>query len=69
MADCDFVVVGDGTARCVLANRLSEDPATSVSLLEAGSETEPVLISDLTAWFGLWGSEVDWADETVPQST
>src|SRR3954464_8645405 len=36
MESFDYVIVGAGSAGCVLANRLSEDPGTSVCVLEAG---------------------------------
>ncbi len=40
----DFIVVGAGTAGCVLAARLSEDPGNSVCLIEAGGEDRHLFI-------------------------
>ena len=64
----DYVVVGAGSAGCVLAARLSEDPSTRVLLVEAGAAAGPELMAVPPAWPSLIGSSVDWGYSTVPQS-
>jgi choline dehydrogenase len=64
----DYVVVGAGSAGCVIAARLSEDPQNWVLLLEAGAADGLENMAVPPAWPALIGSEVDWGDSTVPQA-
>lgn len=64
----DYVVVGGGSAGCVVASRLSEDPDVSVCLLEAGGDGRDLLIRvPLGFAFALPRGINSWGFETVPQ--
>jgi choline dehydrogenase-like flavoprotein len=63
----DYVVIGAGSAGCVVAARLAEDPAIHVLLLEAGGADDwPELRIPHAAW-SLQGSQLDWGYQTEPQ--
>ncbi len=64
----DYVIVGAGSAGCVLANRLSADPATTVLLLEAGNADRKMEIHIPAAYAKLHGSVVDWSFWTEAQA-
>ncbi len=64
----DYIIIGAGSAGCVLAARLSEDPGTTVALLEAGPVDSNVLIHCPAGLAGLAKfSLLGWGLDTVPQ--
>ena len=68
MNNYDFVVLGAGSAGCVLANRLSANPNHTVCLIEAGSKDNSISIKT-PALFAFMGdkSKYNWAYLTEPQ--
>src|SRR3954468_8980304 len=60
MSSYDYVIVGAGSAGCVLAARLTEDPDVSVLLLEAGPPDAADLIHVPAAFSGLFRTRYEW---------
>jgi len=64
----DYVIVGGGSAGCVVAARLAEDPGTQVLLVEAGPDVGALEDFQIPANYGkLFRSQYDWNFVTLPQ--
>ena len=63
----DYIVVGAGSAGCVLANRLSQDPTVRVLLLEAGGKDRSPKIKIPAAFPEQFHTKLDWEFETEPE--
>ena len=69
MDNFDFIIVGAGSAGCVLANRLSEDARNSVLLIEAGgADRNPLFRIPLLAGVAYWYQPSNWGYQTTPQA-
>lgn len=65
--EVDYIIVGAGSAGCVLANRLSADPATKVLLLEAGGRDSDPWIHVPAGFFrNIYNTKLSWGFETEP---
>src|SRR5438477_5411225 len=64
----DYIIIGAGSAGCVLANRLSEDPSVHVLLLEAGGKDRSPNIKIPAAFAKQFHTKLDWDYETEPEA-
>src|SRR3984893_7475501 len=68
IGDFDYIIVGAGSAGCVLANRLSADPQVRVLLLEAGGKDNNIWIKvPLGLFYLIRNPHTDWCYQTEPE--
>ena len=66
--DFDYIIVGAGSAGCVLANRLAEDSGTRLLVLEAGPQDYSIFIHMPSAFaYPLAGTKYNWWYESEPE--
>src|SRR5919201_543406 len=67
MAQADYVIVGAGSAGCVLASRLTEDPSLRVLLIEAGGKSKHPNVAIPAAFAKQFKTKLDWDYSTEPE--
>ncbi len=65
----DYIIVGGGSAGCVMANRLSENPSNSVLLLEAGGPDKNKFFNIPAAFYKLFRTQFDWGYYSTAQDS
>lgn len=64
----DYIIAGGGTCGLVLANRLSEDPAVRVAVIEPGGDVrDNINVTDVTRFLRDFGTAIDWQYTTTLQ--
>jgi choline dehydrogenase len=68
LAEYDYIIVGAGSAGCVLANRLTQNPDVTVLVLEAGGKDNSIFMKMPLAWRQIWrGPRFNWNYTTEPE--